>query len=220
VLFAVALASLPPHNDKRLWERVLVGGSVLAGTIFLITGIVNFALVDGATNDASEEALQALSLLLGNNWVGFNAGLGVMMIGAAGMLLARPRAHAGLGWTALALAIALFIPFIDFIALLLTVIWIIVASACSSVRRSVTWPSPCRTPNRSAPPNYPIEKWPVSREKWAEPDTSQTTRHSRRMCSASRKSECAHGFLGDVPDAPRLRVVPPGSSRRPAPARS
>lgn len=128
VLFAVALASLPPHDDKRLWERVLVGGSVLAGTIFLITGIVNFALVDGATNDASEEALQALSLFLGNNWVGFNAGLGVMMIGAAGTLLARPRAHAALGWTALVLGIALFIPFVDFIALLLTAIWIIVAS--------------------------------------------------------------------------------------------
>jgi hypothetical protein len=128
VLFAVALASLPPHDDKRLWERVLVGGSVLAGTIFLITGIVNFALVDGATNDASEEALQALSLFLGNNWVGFNAGLGVMMIGAAGTLLARPRAHAALGWTALVLGIALFIPFVDFIALLLTATWIIVAS--------------------------------------------------------------------------------------------
>ena len=128
VLFAVALASLPPNDDERLWQRALVGGSVLAGTIFLITGIVNFALVDGATNDASGEALQALSLFLGNNWVGFNAGLGVMMIGAAGTLLARPRAHAALGWTALVLGIALFIPFVDFIALLLTAIWIIVAS--------------------------------------------------------------------------------------------
>jgi hypothetical protein len=128
VLFAVALARLRPHDNERLWERVLVGGSVLAGTVFLITGIVNFALVDGATNDASEEALQALSLFLGNNWVGFNAGLGVMMIGAAGTLLARPRAHPALGWTALVLGIALFIPFVDFIALLLTAIWIIVAS--------------------------------------------------------------------------------------------
>jgi hypothetical protein len=31
VLFAVALASLRPHTDARRWERVLVGGSVLAG---------------------------------------------------------------------------------------------------------------------------------------------------------------------------------------------
>ena len=140
VLFAVALASLAPHDDKRLWERVLVGGSVLAGTILLVTGIVNFALVDGATNDASEEALQALSLFLGDNWVGFNAGLGVMMIGAAGTLLTRPRAHAALGWTALVLGIALFIPFVDFIALLLTAIWIIVASVVRfrTAKRDVT----------------------------------------------------------------------------------
>jgi hypothetical protein len=128
VLFAVALASLRPQTDARLWERVLVGGSVLAGAIFLLTGILNFALVDGATNEASKEALQALSLALGNNWVGFNAGLGVMMVGAGGTLLGRPRLYPALGWSALVLGIALFIPFVDFIALLLSAIWIVVVS--------------------------------------------------------------------------------------------
>ena len=49
-----------------------------------------------------------------------------MMLGAAGSLI--PRGSRALGWSALVLGIALFIPFADFVALLLTGIWIIVTS--------------------------------------------------------------------------------------------
>lgn len=51
-----------------------------------------------------------------------------MMLGAAGSLLGTARGYRWLGWAALVLGIALFIPFADFFALLLTLIWIIVTS--------------------------------------------------------------------------------------------
>jgi hypothetical protein len=50
------------------------------------------------------------------------------MLGAAGSLLGTGRAYRWLGWAALVLGIALFIPFADFFALLLTLVWIIVTS--------------------------------------------------------------------------------------------
>jgi lysophospholipase L1-like esterase len=52
------------------------------------------------------------------------AGLGVMMLGAAGTLLARGLRR--LAWPALVLGIALFLPVADFFAFLLTGVWIIV----------------------------------------------------------------------------------------------
>ena len=60
--------------------------------------------------------------------VAFNAGFGVMMLGAAGCLLTRAGSYRWLGWIAVVLGIALFIPFADFIALILTLIWILVVS--------------------------------------------------------------------------------------------
>jgi len=58
----------------------------------------------------------------------FNPALGVMMLGAAGTLLSRSAGRRWLGWVALFLGIALFIPFADFVALLATGAWIIVTS--------------------------------------------------------------------------------------------
>src|SRR6266576_1207753 len=52
----------------------------------------------------------------------------LMMLGAGGSLLARTRLYRWLGWAALALGIALFIPFVDFVALLLSGVWILVTS--------------------------------------------------------------------------------------------
>jgi hypothetical protein len=65
---------------------------------------------------------------ISTTWVAFNAAFGVIMLGAAGSLLADGRGYRWLGWVALLLGIALFIPYADFIALLLTLIWIIVTS--------------------------------------------------------------------------------------------
>ena len=50
------------------------------------------------------------------------------MLGAAGWLVGRPGRYSGLGWVALVLGIGAFIPFVDFFALLLSLLWIIVTS--------------------------------------------------------------------------------------------
>ncbi len=145
--FAVTLATaLWPADPARrpVWEILLIAGSVLTGAAILVTAAVHFALADGAANDASPEALQALNLVDGNTWIAFNAALGVMMIGAAGSLIGRPGAYGWLGWVALVLGVALFIPFADFIALLLTLVWILVMSV-------MLFRAPAGVPSRVAP---------------------------------------------------------------------
>jgi hypothetical protein len=111
-----------------VWRWVVVGGTILTGAAALAASTVHFALVDGADNDVSRDALQALNVLDNDFWVGFVSGLGVMMLGAAGCFLAGLLPHRWLGWAALVLGIVLFIPFADFFALLLTLLWILVAS--------------------------------------------------------------------------------------------
>lgn len=131
VLFAVTLATALSRAEpgrRPVWEVMMVAGSVLTGAAILVTAAVHFALTDGATNNVSPDALQALALVDGNTWVAFNAGLGVMMLAAAGALIPRLGAYRWLGWVALVLGIALFIPFADFFALLLTLVWILVVS--------------------------------------------------------------------------------------------
>jgi hypothetical protein len=114
-------------GERSIWDRVVVAGSALVAAAFMFVATVNFALADGATK-VSEAALQALNLVENNSWVFFNSALGVLMLGAAGAWLTSARGYRWLGWVALVLAIALFIPFADFIALLASGLWIVVAS--------------------------------------------------------------------------------------------
>ena len=137
VIFAAYLATaLSPSEDRRrLWDLVLVAGSVLAAGAFVLTAFLTFALAD-MPDKVSGDALQALNILSNDGWVAFNSGLGVMMLGAAGSLLPRVGVYRVLGWVALVLGIALFIPFADFIALLASGLWIIVTSAMLFRERS------------------------------------------------------------------------------------
>ena len=131
VMFAASVAgSASPTGSARrlLWERVLIGGAVLTGAIAFVVAMVHLSLFDGAANGVSPTALQTLNLLEGDAWVAFNAAFGVMMLGAAGCHLAPGGLHRRLGWVALVLSIALFIPIADFVALLLTGVWISVTS--------------------------------------------------------------------------------------------
>jgi hypothetical protein len=130
ILFAVGLArAIAARADaSALWGQVAVAGAILVGATILMTAAIHFALLDAATRDeVPGEAVVALNFVDGSTWVAFNAGFGVMMLGAAGLLLSagvlRP-----LGWIALALGVAAFIPVADFIALLGTLIWIVVVS--------------------------------------------------------------------------------------------
>ena len=131
VIFAVSLAlALWPAGGSRkaLWQFVLIAGGALAGLAFVITGMLLFVLTDAADQSGfSESALQALNVLSADAWVAFNAGLGVMMLGAAGSLFSR-KAYPVLAWIALVAGIASFIPFADFIALIVAGLWIIYTS--------------------------------------------------------------------------------------------
>ena len=128
VIFAIWLAaSLWPSDSlpRPIWHTVLgVGGAVAAGG-FLAAALIHVALAQTANaNDVGAGGLQALAGLDESSWVAFNAGLGVMMLGAAGSLRAT-RAHPVLAWIALIAGIALFIPFADFFALMVSGLWII-----------------------------------------------------------------------------------------------
>jgi hypothetical protein len=139
VFFAVSLArSLWPADPRRgsNWEVVLIAGSVIAGAAFLVAALFVFALSDAADQGVEGDALRVLNTLDADSWIVWNSGLGVMMLGAAGSLLASASARRWQGWTALVLGIALFIPFADFFALVLTGIWIIVVSVMLFRERS------------------------------------------------------------------------------------
>jgi hypothetical protein len=129
VFFAISLAGASrDRSDEgaQLWRQVVVAGGVLTGAGILASAWIHFALADGADNGVSPTAIETLVTLDSDSWVAFNAALGVMMLGAAGCLI--PGGNRFMGWSALVLGIALFIPFADFFALLLTLIWIIVES--------------------------------------------------------------------------------------------
>jgi hypothetical protein len=126
---SIATAAWPEGGDGRpVWQYVLIGGSGLAGAVLLGAAWVHFALADGGDNKLSPEALQALNVLDADSWVAFNGAFGVMLLGAAGCLIPRVGRHRWLAWAALVLGILLFIPFADFAALILTLLWMIVVS--------------------------------------------------------------------------------------------
>lgn len=130
VLFAAALViTLWPSEAgvRPVWELVALGGGVVAAGAVAIGGTIHFALADGADH-LSGSALQALNVLDGEIVVALSAGLGLMLLGAAGSLLSRARGHRWLGWTALAVGVLLFIPFAALFALLASGLWILAAS--------------------------------------------------------------------------------------------
>ena len=79
------------------------------------------------TRHLADEALQALNALDGNTWIAFTSGLGVLLLGSAGAMLSAGSRRV-LGWSALVLGVALFLPFVDFIAMLASALWIVVVS--------------------------------------------------------------------------------------------
>lgn len=137
LLFGIGLATgfgSRKEGRSSVWGRLLVAGAILAAGAILTTVFVHFALVDGAAGELSPTALQALNSLDGNTWIALTSGLGVMMLGAAGVLVSA-GASRRLGWSALVLGIALFVPFADFFAMLLTAVWIVAVGLDESVRR-------------------------------------------------------------------------------------
>ena len=126
VFFGVSLAG----GVRSFWELVVIVGTGLAATGFLLTALFHFALADAPGNESAPDVAKALAMLDGDFWMAVNAALGVLMLGAAGTMLQRKARW--LGWPALVIGIALFVPFADFFALLLTGVWITVTSVVLS----------------------------------------------------------------------------------------
>ena len=137
LFFASSLAAFrwPGDPDARAaWRRVFLGGNVIAAATIAIGVLIHLALANGADGGAAPEGLQALNVLDSHVVYALVASFGVMMLGAAGWLLGRERIYGWLGWTALALGIALFLPLLGVLALLLSAIWVVVASVVLSAR--------------------------------------------------------------------------------------
>jgi hypothetical protein len=130
-LFVVALREHLRGDDGAggFWPTVvLVGGAAsVAGFFFAIT--IHAALIDGADQHISPDAMVALNSIDNWDFFAFAAPLAIMMFGAAGSVLkgggALPK---WLGWAALVIGILYFAGPAGFFGFLLTGIWIIVAS--------------------------------------------------------------------------------------------
>lgn len=128
VLFAVTLAESLRVNGRTVWHHVLAAGGAIVAGAFLVAALIHVAVTQAANDQGvAGGALQALAGLDGSSWVAFNAGLGVLMLGAAGSLLTH-RVAPVRAWVALVAGIALFIPFADFVALIVSGLWIITTS--------------------------------------------------------------------------------------------
>ncbi len=139
LLFTTSLANAVAGTGRRsVWQLLFLGGSVATAFAWIITASLHFALLDGVDQKISDTALEALNTLDGNTWIVFVSALGLMMLGAGGMLLTASvtAGYRRLGWVAAILGVALFIPFADFFALLLTGIWIIVTSVMAARAQS------------------------------------------------------------------------------------
>jgi hypothetical protein len=142
VLFAVTLAESLSVNGRTIWHRVLtLGGAVVAGA-FLVAALIHAALTQTANHhNVAGGALQALAGLDESSWMAFCASLGVLMLGAAGSLLAH-RVSPVRAWVALVAGIALFIPAADFVALIVSGLWIIATSIILFQRNRAVAPAP------------------------------------------------------------------------------
>jgi hypothetical protein len=137
LLFGIGLATGPVRGDRGIsaWGHVLVGGTILVAGAVLLASFAHFALANGGDEGISPSGLEALNALDANTWMAFNPAFGIMMLGAAGVLLSG-SASRWLGWIALVLGVAAFIPLLDFFALLGTLVWIAVAGALQARREN------------------------------------------------------------------------------------
>jgi hypothetical protein len=130
-LFVVALREYLRGGDGGggFWPTVvLVGGAAsVAGFFLAIT--IHAALIDGADQHISPDAMVALNSIDNWNFFAFAAPLAIMMFGVAGSVLkGGAPLPKWLGWAALVLFILYFAGPFGFFGFLLTGIWIIVAS--------------------------------------------------------------------------------------------
>lgn len=145
VLFAGTLVDRTSAARSEGWSLAryfFLSGTVLLSAMLLVVAAIHFAIADAGDQGASPEAMEALVAVDGDLWPAFNAAFGVMMLGAAAVVLQRAPLPKWMGIAAAILGVALFIPYADFVALLLGLVWIIVASILLYVAKE---PAPATT---------------------------------------------------------------------------
>ena len=119
---------------ENVWQLVLIGGSVVTAA-----GI-HYALADGGNQHLPGTTMQALNALDADTYFVFVGGLGIMMLGAAGSMIRRTDAYRWFGWAALVVGIGIFTP-VGFVAMLLSALWIILASLMGFRNRLLVAPA-------------------------------------------------------------------------------
>jgi hypothetical protein len=139
VVFGGALGTMFWRSGSRgtpVFPIVLIGGAVISAAGFLVASALHFAVSEGAKHHYSAETLQGLSGLDQDAQVIFTGGLGILLLGAAGVLAPRGGIQRWLGWAALVLGVGIYIPFgIGLIAVIFTAIWLATTSILLTVRR-------------------------------------------------------------------------------------
>ena len=138
ILFAVSLALILWTGQTvrdNPWQLILIAGSIVSATGFLVAAGMHYALADGGRHHLSASAMEALNAIDADNYLIFVGGLGVMLIGAAGAMIPRADGLRWFGWAALVFGIGVFTP-VGFFAMLLSGLWIIIVSVLASTRQS------------------------------------------------------------------------------------
>jgi hypothetical protein len=130
-LFASSLAGVPRpegQESRVVWRRLLVAGAAIMSAVLGVAIIAQLALADSTDAEIAPEVMQALNVIAGHVVYALLPAAGTMMLGAAGWLLGREGVQGWLAWAALVLGVVLFVPFIGVLALVLSLVWIVVAS--------------------------------------------------------------------------------------------
>lgn len=130
VMFGAAVrhALARAGDTAARWGDVALVGSGLAAVGLLVGATTAFALADGADNHLPAAAMQAINSVSSFTWLMFVPGFGTLGIAVGAGILASGLISRWVGWMALVIGIACFIPLVSFFAFLLAIVWIPIVS--------------------------------------------------------------------------------------------
>jgi hypothetical protein len=135
IIFAAALRSTLVDSIpgmRSLWGNVLFAGATIASAGFLLAAVLQLTLAN-SPKDLGGPAVQALNALSSETWPAFTAGIGVMLLGAAGGMIPLATGLRWLGWAALVLGVVIFTP-LGFVGFAGSGLWIVLASVALTMQ--------------------------------------------------------------------------------------
>lgn len=137
--FAAVLATRFWRSESRSFSLITLGGGIAGGTGFLLASALHFAVAEGAQNGYPAESLRILSALDQDALVLFTGGVGILLIGASGLLLSQKGLSRWLGVVALIAGVSIFLPAgIGAIAFAVSAVWIVFTSLTLTFARSAS----------------------------------------------------------------------------------